>query len=115
MTESMFLGSAGQKSGKLQGLAAYLENWEERQMATVLIEQNSDSTAPEVVSLNLTASSVEAGSGEGRIGAQIQISDDSSGFRDGAIFFGSPSGNSSTYVSLYDPSNLVSGTELAGT
>jgi hypothetical protein len=77
---------------------------------------NSDEVAPELVGVNLTATSVDVSSGQGSMGVELQVSDNSSGFSSGSVSFSSPSGqNSFTLYPQDDPSYLVSGTELAGT
>ncbi|CAD5914359.1 Extracellular matrix protein 3 [Planktothrix agardhii] len=77
---------------------------------------NSDEVAPELVGVNLTARSVDASSGQGSMGVELQVSDNSSGFSSGYVSFSSPSGqNDFTLYLRDDPSYLVSGTELAGT
>ncbi|MFN9174540.1 MAG: hypothetical protein ACK58N_08525 [Synechocystis sp.] len=75
----------------------------------------SDGVAPTLIGASLGSSSVDASSGEGRIRVQLQVGDNSSGFQGGFISFRSPSGSSSLSVSLSDPNNLISGTELSGT
>jgi hypothetical protein len=77
---------------------------------------NSDEVAPELVGVNLTATSVDASSGQGSMGVELQVSDNSSGFNYGFVSFSSPSGQNDFDLYLQDdPSYLVSGTELAGT
>ena len=77
---------------------------------------NSDGVAPELVGVNLTATSVDASSGQGSMGVELQVSDNSSGFNYGFVSFSSPSGQKDFDLYLQDdPSYLVSGTELAGT
>ncbi|WP_019499802.1 DUF4347 domain-containing protein [Pseudanabaena sp. PCC 6802] len=74
----------------------------------------ADTNAPIPINLSLRNNSVDLSSGEGSIGLNLQVTDDSAGFNYGYVYFRSPSGQS-IGVSLRDPNNLIGGTELAGT
>jgi DNA-binding transcriptional MerR regulator len=81
----------------------------------ITVEKSTDSTAPLIQSLSLSSNSVDASSGEGRIGLSLQVSDNSSGFYYGGVVLRSPNGQQYFSIGLSDPSNLVNGTELSGT
>ncbi|MCB8760260.1 DUF7035 domain-containing protein [Planktothrix agardhii] len=113
---SLYLDDDAGNSRNYDGNALQLLGINPNSLSFTVTNVNSDAVAPELVGVNLTATSVDASSGQGSMGVELQVSDNSSGFNYGFVSFSSPSGQNDFDLYLQDdPSYLVSGTELAGT
>ncbi|MCF3586290.1 FG-GAP-like repeat-containing protein [Planktothrix agardhii 1803] len=113
---SLSLSDDAGNYGYYDGNALQLLGINPNSLSFTVTNVNSDAVAPELIGVNLTATSVDVSSGQGSMGVKLQVSDNSSGFNYGSVSFSSPSGQNSFGLYLRDdPSYLVSGTELAGT